>query len=122
MFIDIRRTVRLTMLAAMMIGASSISYAQSSVSPEQASAFVRAALAVSEVDEAWQIRINRAKSEVEAERLREKSMAAMRQAIQGVDGMTMEQYRAVYYEARRNPELAGYLIDILEKEVAAVGR
>ena len=122
MFIGIGWAVRLTLLLAVMIGTSSNSHAQSSVSPEQANAFVRAALAVSEVHETWQVRINRAKSEVEAERLREKSLAAMRQAIQGVDGMTMEQYRVVYYEAKRNPELASYLIDILEKEVAAAGR
>ncbi len=125
MFIDIRRPLRITMLVLVLIvafGASSASFAQATIPPAQAKAFVHAALAVSQVHEAWQERIDEAKSEVEAERLREQSMLAMRQAIRDVDGMTMERYRAMYYEAKHNPELAAYLVEILEEEVAVVGR
>lgn len=125
MFIDIRRPWRFILLVLVTIvacGTSSASYAQPSIPLEQAKAFVRAALAVSQVSEAWQLRIDEAKSEVEAERLKEQATLSMRQAIRDVDGMTMDQYRSVYHEAKRNPELAAYLKGLLEEEVVETVR
>lgn len=113
-----RQPLSLTILLFIALFTSHASLAQSTVPQEQAQAFVRAALAVSEIDQAWQQRINDAKSEVEAERLREQASIAMRKAIQEVDDMTIDRYRAMYYEAKRNPELAAYLTDLLEQEVA----
>lgn len=121
MFDDIRRTLYVAFLALLLIaafGASSASNAQPTIPPDEARAFVRAALAASQVNEAWRPRINRATSEVEAERLREQEAAAMRQAIRDVDGITVEHYRVMYKAARSNPELAAYLTDLFEQELA----
>ena len=100
------------------LGSSGASKAQSTFDPDEAKAFVRAALAASRVSETWQPRISRAKSEVEAERLREKAAIALRRAIRDVDGMTVDRYRKMYYAAKQNPELVAYLSDLLEQEVA----
>lgn len=121
MFANFRRPLRVSILALLLIaafGATSASYAQSSIEPDRAKAFVRAALAVSHVNEVWQLRIKEAKSEVAADRLREQANLAMRHAIQDIDGMTIDTYRSIYYAARQNTELAAYLSDLLEQEVA----
>lgn len=121
MFENFRRPLRVSILAFLLIavfGASSASFAQSSFPPDQAKAFVRAALAASHVHEEWQLRINRAKSEVEVERLRDGADLAIRKAIRETDGMTIDAYRTIYDAARRDAELAAYLADLLEQEVA----
>lgn len=121
MFDDFRHPLRVTIFALVFIaafGASSLSHAQSSIPPEQAKAFVRAALAVSQVNEEWHLRITRAKSEVEAERLREQANRAMGNAIRETKGITVDEYRTTYYTAKRNAELAAYLSDLLQQEVA----
>lgn len=121
MFDDFRHSLRLTIFAYVLIaafGTPSLSHAQSSIPPEQAKAFVRAALAVGHVNEDWQQRINHAKSEVEAERLREQAALAMRKAIQETDGISIDTYRSIYHAARRDSELSAYLTDLLEQEVA----
>jgi hypothetical protein len=110
--------VMLILLFIVAFGASSASHAQSIVSPGQAEAFVRAAIAINQVNEAWQPRIDQAKSELEAERLRDQANIAMRQAIRDVGGMTVEDYRTVYHAARRDPELAAYVTELFEKKVA----
>ena len=123
MFENFRRPLRVSVLALLLIaafGAASASYAQSSIEPDQAKAFVRAALAVSHVNEEWQQRIYSAKSEVEAERLRGHAALAMRKAIRETDGMTIDTYRSIYYAAKRDTELAAYLADLLEQEIAEV--
>ena len=116
---DIRRPLHVTLLVVLfLVALGSSGHTQSTVDPDQAKAFVRAAIVVSLVNGTWEPRINRAKSEVEAQRLREQAASAIRQAIREVDGMTVGRYRAMYYEARRNPELAAFLTDLLEQEVA----
>ena len=125
MFNDIRRPLHFIVfifLFLVVLGSSSASEAQSTIDPDEARAFVRAALAASQVSEEWQPRMNRAKSEVEAERLREQAAVALRRAIRDVDGMTVDRYRVMYYEAKRNPELAAYLSDLLEQEVVEAER
>jgi hypothetical protein len=104
--------VTLILLFIVAFGTSSASHAQSTVSPGQAEAFVRAAMAINQVSEEWQPRIDRAKSEVEAERLRDQANVAMRQAIREVGGMTVDDYRTVYEAARRDPELAAHLTEM----------
>ena len=121
MFDDFGRPLRHAIFAFVFISACaapSLSQAQSSVPPEQAKAFVRAALAVSQVSEEWQLRIDRAKSEVEAERVREQADIVVRKVIRETDGMTIDTYRSIYHAARRDAELAAYLADLLEQEVA----
>ena len=121
MFYDIRRPLHFMLLVFLLLvalGSSSASHAQTTIDPHMAKAFVEAAIVVSLVNGTWEPRINRAKSEVEAQRLREQAASAIRQAIREVDGMTVHRYRAMYYEAKRNPELAAYLTDLLEQEVA----
>lgn len=119
--LPLRVTIHSLILIAM-LGASNASFAQSTIEPDQAKAFIRAAMAVSLVNGTWEPRINRAKSEAEAERLREQAAGAIRRAIREVDGMTVREYRSMYYEARRDPELAAYLSDLLEQEVEAARR
>ena len=122
---DIRRPLHFAtfiLLFVLALGSSGASRAQSTIDPDEAKAFVHAALAASQVSEAWQPRISRAKSEAEAERLREKAAVAMRRAIRNVDGMTVGRYRTMYNEAKQNPELAAYLSDLLKQEVAEAER
>lgn len=124
MFIDIGRPWRFILLFLVTIVAfgTNASNAQPSIPLEQAKAFVRTALAVSRISEAWQLRIDEAKSEVEVERLKEQAALEMRQAIRDVDGMTMDKYRTLYHKAKRDPELATYLTGLLKEEVAETVR
>lgn len=122
---DVRRPLRMiTLILLFMVafGTSSASYAQSTVSPNQAEAFVRAAMAINQVREEWQSRIDQAKSEAEAERLRDRAAAAMRQAIRDVGDITVDEYRTIYEAARRDPELAAYVTDLFEQMVAEAQR
>ena len=121
MFNDLRHPLNFTLpivFFLFVLGSSGASHAQATIDPHKAKAFVQAAIVVSRISEEWQSRINGAKSEVEAERLREQAASAMHKAIRDVDGMTVYRYRSMYYEARRDPELAAYLKDLLEQQVA----
>ena len=123
MFANFRRPLRVSILALLAVfGASNLSHAQSTIEPDQAKAFVRAALAVSHINEEWRLRIKDAKSEVAAERLREQANLAVRSAIRETDGISIDTYRSIYYAARRDTELAAYLADLLEQETAEAQR
>ena len=125
MFLDSRRSFLAVFLAFLLIfalGTSSASFAQSTVPPKQAQAFVLAAIAVQQVNEKWQPRINQATSEAQAERLKQRAAVEARQVIAEVDGITVDQYRVLYDAAKSNQELAAYLSDLLEQEMATASQ
>ena len=121
MFVIARRPLRVSILAFgffTAFGAASASYAQTTIDPDQAKAFVKAALAVINVNEDWKQRIFSAKSEVEAQRLRDQASLAMRKAIKETEGISIDGYRSIYYAAKHDAELADYLSDLLKQETS----
>ena len=58
----------------------------------------------------WAPRIYDAESDLEAMRLRERAGAAMGEAIEQTEGITLDEYRSIYATAQSDSKLAERLI------------
>jgi len=111
--------VRTLTLAALFVWvASSASYAQSPFSEQKLEAFVTAAVAVTELSEQWRQRIGEAGSEEKANELREQANQELVAAVEGTDGITVEEYKEISEAARGDPELSAKIKQIYEQQAA----
>ena len=111
--------VRTLTLAALFVwAASSASHAQSSFSEQKLEAFVAAAVAVTELSEEWKQRIGEAGSEEKAEELRQQANQELVAAVEGTDGITVEEYKDISEAARDDPQLSAKIREIYDDQAA----
>jgi hypothetical protein len=72
---------------------------------EKIDAFVGAALAVTQVRASWKPKVDAAKSEAEAQQLRDAATAEIKQAVADAPGITTREYIAIARAAQQNPQL-----------------
>ena len=78
---------------------------QLQITPEKIEAFVTAAIALNQVRSAWKPKVDAAKTEAEAEQLRDAASAEMRKAVENSPGITAREYVAIARAAQQNPNL-----------------
>lgn len=75
-------------------------------------AFVTAAITVESLAERWIPRIKDAKSQDAAAELRSQANVQVQQAINGIEGMSVDQYTAINEAARQDQQLAERIVEI----------
>ena len=78
---------------------------QVQITPEKIAAFVDAAIAVTKVRNTWKSKVDAAKTEAEAEQLRNEASADMRKTVENSPGITASEYIAIARAAQQNPDL-----------------
>ena len=73
---------------------------------EELRAFAQASLEVQQLNDQWMPRLAEAESQEEAEQLRDEATSEMAEAVRD-EGLSLEEYNAIYDQARQDPELAG---------------
>lgn len=79
--------------------------------------FANAVLAVNAIVEQWRPQIQAASSESDRQRMAEQANQEMRAAVEGTEGMTVEEYQAIAQAAQADPQLMARL-DQMFKEMA----
>jgi len=80
--------------------------------------FVTAALNVSEVADTYQPRIDAADDDAERAAMAEEARVAMVSAVEGTEGITVEEYIAISDAARADPELNDRILERLQDRSA----
>lgn len=106
----------MTLAALLVWAASATSYAQSAFSDQKLEAFVAAAVAVTELSEQWRQRIGDAGSEEKANALREQANQELVAAVEGTDGITVQEYKDISDAARGDPELSAKIRQIYDQQ------
>jgi membrane protein implicated in regulation of membrane protease activity len=79
--------------------------------------FASAVLAVNAIVEEWRPQIQAASSEADKQRLAEQANEEMRAAVEGTEGMTVEEYQGIAQAAQSDPQLMARLDEVF-KEMA----
>ncbi|MGH6945065.1 MAG: DUF4168 domain-containing protein [Geminicoccaceae bacterium] len=80
--------------------------AQTQFDDAKLASFVSAAMAVSQLIEQWNPRIQSAQNEEEANALRQQAQTELVDAINRTEGMSVEEYQQIGEAARADPQLA----------------
>jgi hypothetical protein len=76
--------------------------------------FANAVLAVNAIVEQWRPQIQGASSEADRQRMAEQANEEMRAAVEGTDGMTVEEYQAIAQAAQADPQLMARLDQVFK--------
>lgn len=79
-------------------------------------AFITAALAVDNVMDRWQPEIVRADDEGEAQQLRAKANAEIREAIEKAEGISLDEYQNIRKAIVADPEMMTRVTDIMRRK------
>jgi predicted Co/Zn/Cd cation transporter (cation efflux family) len=95
----------LTCLAAALFVALAAPALAEEYSQAKLQSFANAVLAVNAIVEQWRPQIQGASSEADRQRMAEQANEEMRAAVEGTDGMTVEEYQAIAQAAQADPQL-----------------
>jgi hypothetical protein len=91
---------------------------QGELSDEKLNSFVVAAIAVEDLVEEWQPRIEEAATEEEALELRAQANAELVAAVEQTPGITVEEYQEIGIAAQTDPTLAERIRTLYEEQYA----
>lgn len=106
------RARALAAFVAVMAATAFVAPAQAEYSRAQLEAFVTAAITVETLAEQWIPRIKDAESEEAAAVLRSQAKDQVQDAINGIDGISVDQYKAINEAARQDKKLAERIVEI----------
>ena len=105
---------RILVLGVVLAGiATAPAFAESTFAQTKLDAFVTAAMAMNEVVRKWRPRIRNAGEGAEGAKLRAEADAELLAAIEGIDGMTVAEYKEIGDAARKDQALMSQLQQIL---------
>ena len=81
--------------------------------------FASAVLAVNAIVEQWRPQIQAASSEADKQRMAEQANREMRAAVEGTEGMTVEEYQAIAQAAQADPQLMARLDQVFQEMAPA---
>jgi diacylglycerol kinase family enzyme len=76
--------------------------------------FASAVLAVNALVEQWRPQIEAAASEADKQRMAEQANQEMRAAVEGTEGMTVQEYQAIAQAAQADPQLMARLDQVFK--------
>ena len=76
--------------------------------------FASAVLAVNAIVEQWRPQIQAAASEADKQQMAEQANQEMRAAVEGTEGMTVEEYQAIAQAAQADPQLMARLDQVFQ--------
>ena len=92
------------------------SLAQSEFSDSKLEAFVSAAVAVTELSEQWKLRISEADDKDKADELRDQANQELLAAVEGTEGITVEEYKQISQAARDDPALTAKIREVFDQQ------
>jgi hypothetical protein len=98
--------------------------AQAAIAAEEYSeaklqSFASAVLAVNAIVEQWRPQIQAASSEADKQQMAEQANQEMRAAVEGTEGMTVEEYQAIAQAAQGDPQLMARLDEVFKEMTPA---
>lgn len=92
--------------------------AQAGYSDAKLDAFVTAALAVDDLVKTWAPRIDNADSQEKADQLRTQANTELIDAVEGTDGISLDEYRQIVRDAGQDADLSARIQKIVEEKSA----
>lgn len=97
------------LVAGIVLAAFGSARAQDDFAKAKLEAFITAAVAVETLVQQWVPQISGAESQEQAEKLQKQAQAELLAAIEGTDGITVEEYQKIGEAARNDPALSARL-------------
>lgn len=111
------RSLLSCLVAALLVTfAAQNAVAQEDYTDAKLQSFASAVLAVNAIVEQWRPQIQAAASESDKQQMAEQANQEMRAAVEGTDGMTVEEYQEIAQAAQADPQLMARL-DQMFKEM-----
>jgi Domain of unknown function (DUF4168) len=115
------RAMMICLLAVLVLSGARASIAQEAFTDAKLHSFASAVLAVNAIVERWRPQIQAAPSEADKQQMDQQARQEMRAAVEGTDGMSVEEYQAIAQAAQGDPQLMARL-DKVFKEMAPAAR
>ena len=111
------RALMICLLAVLVLTGARASIAQEAFTDAKLQSFASAVIAVNAIVERWRPQIQAAPSETDKQQMAEKANQEMRAAVEGTEGLSVEEYQAIAQAAQGDPQLMAR-IDKVFKEMA----
>ena len=111
------RALMICLLAVLVLTGARASAAQEAFTDAKLHSFASAVIAVNAVVERWRPQIQAAPSDADKQQMAEKANQEMRAAVEGTEGLSVEEYQAIAQAAQGDPQLMAR-IDEVFKEMA----
>ena len=109
------RTFVSSALAALFLTGAQPLLAGEEYSDTKLQSFADAVLAVNAVVEQWRPQIQAAPSEADKQQMAEQANQEMRAAVEGTEGMTVEEYQAIAQAAQADPQLMARIDQVFQE-------
>jgi hypothetical protein len=99
------RALTICLLAVLVLTGARASVAQEAFTDAKLQSFASAVVAVNAIVERWEPQIQAASSDTDKQQMVEKAQQEMRAAVEGTEGLTVEEYQAIGQAAQGDPQL-----------------
>jgi Domain of unknown function (DUF4168) len=111
------RRLSICLLAVLVLTAASVAKAAEEYSDAKLQSFASAVLAVNAIVGKWRPQIEGAANEADKQKMAEQANEEMRAAVDGTEGMSVDEYQAIAQAAQGDPQLMARL-DKVFREMA----
>ena len=111
------RALMICLLAVLVLTGARASVAQEAFTDAKLHSFASAVIAVNVIVERWKPQIQAAPSDADRQQMAQKANEEMRAAVEGTEGLSVEEYQAIAQAAQGDPQLMAR-IDKVFKEMA----
>jgi outer membrane murein-binding lipoprotein Lpp len=115
------RAMMICLLAVLMLTGTRISVADEEFTDAKLQSFASAVVAVNAIVERWRPQIEAAPTDADKQQMAEKANQEMRAAVEGTNGLSVDEYQAIAQAAQADPQLMARL-DKMFKEMAPPAR
>jgi hypothetical protein len=111
------RSLMICLLAVLMLTGARVSVADEEYTDAKLQSFASAVIAVNAIVERWRPQIQAAPTDADKQQMAEKANQEMRAAVEGTNGLSVDEYQAIAQAAQADPQLMARL-DKMFKEMA----
>ena len=113
------RTLMICLLAVLVLTGARASVAQEAFTDAKLHSFASAVIAVNVVVERWKPQIQAAPSDADRQQMAEKATEEMRAAVEGTEGLSVEEYQAIAEAAQGDPQLMARIDKVFQEMAPA---
>lgn len=108
------RALMICLLAVLLLTGARASIAADEYTDDKLQSFASAVIAVNAIVERWRPQIQAAPSEDDKQQMAEQANQEMRAAVDGTEGMSVEEYQAIAQEAQGDPQLMARIDEVFK--------
>jgi hypothetical protein len=113
------RPLMICLLAVLVLTAGRASFAAEEYSDAKLQSFASAVLAVNALVEQWRPQIQGAPSDADKQQMAEQANEQMRVAVDGIEGMSVDEYQAIAQAAQGDPQLMARIDQVFQEMAPA---